>query len=296
MKHGLFQILSIVFVVFLCAFADAGPGRSPGTAGFLDSIVGITAMDDAGRPLSSGSGFFLNPSGDIVTNHHVLEGCTQAVVVTAGGERGAILDIRKDDPRIDLVVARTTLPNRPHLRLGDIKRVAKGDRVILLGNLAESDGIISRGMIRDILDTGGMTLIQISASLSEGCSGGPVLNEEGKVIGIAVAFLSQGKDLNFAIPVNYLKTLKAAPLPLDRLPRATTRFEAALGDGALIELFMTPKPNGPGTVYFRDGRTLLCSRAWKDGDTVFLVVHGKDVAIGYEESEIDMERSFTARR
>ena len=85
-------------------------------------------------------------------------------------------------------------------------------------------------------------------------------------------------------------------MPLGHLPPATTRFEAALGDGALIELFMTPKANGPGTVYFRNGRTLLCDRAWKDGNTVFLVVHGKGVAIGYEESGIDMERSFVMSR
>ena len=286
----------IVFLLILpaAAYGNAFPVKH--VEGYLPSVVTIVAMDDKGHPLSSGSGFFLNSSGDIVTNHHVLEGCARAVVTTAQGEKGEIIEIRKDDPGVDLVVARTSFRDRKPLRLGDAERVAVGDRVTVLGCPSGSKGTISTGKIRGILEAEGMSVIQTSAALSEGGSGGPVLNRDGEVIGIAVAFLSQGRDLNFAIPVNYLKTLKGGPLPLGHLPPATTRFEAALGDGALIELFMTPKANGPGTVHFKNGRTLLCDRAWKDGNTVFLVVHGKGVAIGYEESGIDMERSFVMSR
>lgn len=286
----------IVFIFIIRAAAYVNAFSVQHAEEYLPSVVSIVAMDDKERPLSSGSGFFLNSSGDIVTNHHVLEGCARAVVITAQGEKGEIIEIRKDDPRMDLAVARTSHRDSEPLRLGDVKRIAVGDRVTVLGYPPGSKGTISVGKILGILETGGMTVIQTSAVLSEGGSGGPVLNSEGEVIGIAVAFLSQGKDLNFAIPVNYLKTLKGGPLPLDRLPPATTRFEAALDDGALTELFMTPKANGPGTVYFRNGRTLLCDRAWRDGNTVFLVVHGKGVAIGYEESGIDMERSFVMSR
>jgi len=285
-------ILIPIYVFFFFNVAHGYPTHAQVIAEFLPSVVTIVALDVNGNPRSSGSGFFLNASGDIVTSHHVLEGCARARVITPGGERGTILEIVKSDPRVDLVVARTSLRNTQPLGLGDGERLAPGDQVICLGNPAGSGATVTRGVIHSISETEGIRLIQISAAVSAGTSGGPVLNAEGKVIGVAVAFLSQGKDLNFAIPIDYLKTLKSVNLTLEELPPATTRFEAALSDGELTELFLTPKARGPGTVYFRNGRTLLCDRAWKDRNTIFLVVHGKDVAIGYEESMIDMERSF----
>ena len=295
---GLKQQVTVITgaLFFFCSVAHGYPTPKQVTAKYLPSVVTIVALDVNGNPRSSGSGFFLNASGDIVTSHHVLEGCAQARVITPGGERGTILEIVKNEPRVDLVVARTSLRNTRPLVLGDGKHLVPGDKVICLGNGAGAGPKVARGVIHGVREAEGIRLIQISAAVSAGTSGGPVLNAEGKVIGVAVAFLSQGADLNFAIPIDYLKTLKSVNLTLEELPRATTRFEAALSDGELTELFLTPKDQGPGTVYFRNGRTLLCDRAWKDRNTIFLVVHGKDVAIGYEESGIDMERSFVTSR
>ena len=157
------------------------------------------------------------------------------------------------------MVARTTLRNTQPLVLGDGERLATGDKVICLGNGTGSQAKVAEGVIYGVREAAGIRLIQISAVVSEGSSGGPVLNAEGEVIGIAMAFLSQGKGLNFAIPADYLKTLKTVDLALQDLPRATTRFEAALSDGELTELFLTPKARGPGTVYFRNGRVVAAT-------------------------------------
>lgn len=282
----------LVSAFFFFNVAHGYPTSSKSTTQYLPSVVTIVSLDAHGNPRSAGSGFFINGSGEMVTSHHVLEGSSEAKVITSEGGRGKILEIIKNDPRLDLVVARTTLRNTKPLMLGDGGPLVPGDKVICLGNGAGSQAKVAKGVIHGVREAAGIRLVQISSVVSEGSSGGPVLNAEGKVIGIAVAFLSQGKNLNFAIPVDYLKSLRNVNLTLAGLPRATTRFEAALSDGELTELFLTPKAMGPGTVYFRNGRILLCDRAWKDRDTIFLVVHGKDVAIGYEETGIDMDRSF----
>ena len=289
LKQHVIVITGALFFFFSVANGYASPLEIANQS--LPSVVTVVVLDDNGRPLSYGSGFFLNRSGDIVTSHHVLEGCARARVITQGGVEGKILGIVKNDPRLDLVVARTSLRNTPPLVLGDGRHLAPGDRVLCLGNGNGSGAKVAKGVIHGVREAAGIRLIQISAVVTEGSSGGPVLDAGGAVIGVAMAFLSQGKDLNFAIPADYLKTLKSVNFTLQDLPRATTRFEAALSDGELTELFLTPK-RGPGTVYFRNGRTLQCDRAWKDSNTIFLVVHGKDVAIGYEETGIDMDRSF----
>lgn len=286
------RVMVPMCLFFFCSVAHGYPTHSQISVQYLPSVVTIVALDFNGRPRSSGSGFFINGSGDVVTSHHVLEGCARAIVIAPGGVRGTIRGIAKNDPRVDLVVARTSLRNTQPLLLGDGVRPAPGEKVICLGNGTGSEAKVATGVIYGVREAGGVRLIQISAVVSEGSSGGPVLNTAGEVIGVAMAFLSQGRGLNFAIPVDYLKTLKTVNFPLQDLPRAKTRFEAALIDGELTELFLTPKVEGPGTVYFRNGRTLLCDRAWKDRNTIFLVLHGKDVAIGYDESGIDMERSF----
>ena len=98
--------------------------------------------------------------------------------------------------------------------------------------------------------------------------------------------------MNFAMPVNYLKTLDSTRLTLGSLPKMTTSLVAAMSKDLLLGLFVTKKRTGPVTIYFKNGKQLHCDHVWKDGKTVFLVVQGKKIAVGYYTSQIDMERSF----
>ena len=260
------------------------------------SVVMITAYDKSGLLVSSGSGFFITGTGDIATSHHVLEGSVKAIVQTLDGQKGEIIEITNDDGRLDLSVARTTIRNSTPLILGDSDRIRTGDDIVGMGILPGSERAISMGTVSRLRKAEDIKLMQITAPISPGTSGGPILALSGvlsgNVIGIATAFLDMGRDMNFAIPVNYLKTLKSTRLKLDALPRMTTRFAAVVRNEELLELLVTRKAKWPGTVYFKNGKSLNCDRAWKDGRTVFLVVHGKKMAIGYDESLIDMERSF----
>jgi hypothetical protein len=165
-------------------------------------------------------------------------------------------------------------------------------------------------------------LMEITASIRPGRSGAPVLNSTGMVIGIATAFLDYGIKNNFAMPVNYLKSLQPTQLKLRSLPESVARFDAVLKDETFVEVHAKgseipgksdgsldqetlgeqggygenssdkKKVFGSGTIYFKNGKRLVCERVWKQGKNVYLQVHDKEIVVSYDENEIDMERSF----
>ena len=126
--------------------------------------------------------------------------------------------------------------------------------------------------------------------------------------GATAAFADLSRELNFAVPIQYLRTLKPARTNWTSLREKSVRFQASMADAAVTEILVTrdQKSGGeiaasplrtrsasrPAVVYFKKGREVLCDAAWKEGLTVFLVIHGKGYAVGYKEEEIDMKRSF----
>lgn len=186
---------------------------------FSASVVTIVALDENDQPLSVGSGFFIDTEGTIASNHHVLEGSARAIVKTVDGQKGEILEIIKDNPALDLLVATTTLRNTTPLPFGDSDTVTVGEDIVAIGNPAGLEGTVSRGIVSGIRKAEDMQWIQITAPISPGSSGGPVFNMNGRVIGVATAYITEGQNLNFAMPVNYLKTLTPTRIKVFSLPK-----------------------------------------------------------------------------
>ena len=220
---------------------------------YLPSVVTIIALDNNGQPLALGSGFFINNNGHIVTNHHVLESSTEALVKNATGSTGKIIEIIKDDPDVDLVVAKTTFNNTPHVIIGNSDTVAVGEDIVTIGNPAGLEGTVSKGIISRIRQERDIKYIQISSPLSPGSSGGPVFSLDGTVIGIATGYLDRGHNFNFAMPSNYLMSLEDKNIPLDRLPKRTT--SQIITDTSLIEVVEIHYDVNtfPGTINVTDG-------------------------------------------
>jgi S1-C subfamily serine protease len=288
------------------------------------SVVKVEALDAQNRVFSLGSGFFVGTDGDIVTCHHVLAGSAGARVETLDGRKGRVLEVLKDDPDLDLLIARTTLRDSVPLVLANSDRVRVGDDILSIGIEAESNRTLSVGRVRGVRGSEGVRLLEVTAPVMPGNSGGPVLNFSGEVIGVAAAFLPLKDLLCFAVPVNLLRALPPVRMGIASLPRSRTRLEATVRDETLLEVCLRPyeaagpeqgrrgggrqgapaapwtalkKADGrpfeaPGAVYFRNGRQVLCDRAWRDRNTVILLVHGRRIAVGYDIGEIDMERSF----
>ena len=160
---------------------------------------------------SQGSGFFVG-NGLIVTNHHVIKGATAATVKLVGTEHEADIEgyIAIDKDR-DLAILKVANLSAPPLPLGNSDTVQVAETVYAVGNPRGLEGTVSEGIISNIQPDGNSGIrgevIQMTAPISQGSSGGAVLNSRGEVIGIVASVRNDGQNLNFAIPVNALKTL-----------------------------------------------------------------------------------------
>ena len=191
------------------------------------SVVTIVALDENDQPLALASGFFVNKKGYLATNYHVFEGSVKAIIKTIRGTEGHIIEIVKADPALDLVVAKTSIEQAEPMQLGDSDSITVGEEVVAIGNPVGLEGTVSKGIISGIRVIDGKKLIQITAPISPGSSGGPIVNLSGSVIGVATAYISSGQNLNFAMPINYLRDLKTTRLSLQSLQKIPEKAKNA---------------------------------------------------------------------
>ena len=161
---------------------------------------------------STGSGFFITKD-TIATNYHVVAGIISGTVSPAFDHDWYSITkvIAIDKPR-DLAVLRVADIVMPPLVLADSDPIWNGATVYVIGNPLNQKGTFSSGIVsavRPMENNPTDRMFQITAPVSRGSSGGPVLNEKAEVIGIVKSQFSIGQNLNFAIPSNYLKSLLA---------------------------------------------------------------------------------------
>jgi len=171
------------------------------------SVVMLVMEDSYGQPLSLGSGFFVKQN-IVATNLHVIEGAARGYAKIVGKKtKYDVEGIAGIDTKRDLVLLKITGVKAPSLSFGDSRSIAVGDEIYVIGNPMGLEGTLSKGIVSGIRKVEVDTLFQITAPISPGSSGGPVLNIKGEVIGVAVASFKEGQNLNFAIPGSYLGPL-----------------------------------------------------------------------------------------
>ncbi|MCL2754288.1 MAG: trypsin-like peptidase domain-containing protein [Oscillospiraceae bacterium] len=181
----------------------------------------------SGQHVGFGSGFFVSESGIAVTNHHVLDGATSAKVVMEDGSEYNIIgyysyELLGNDVAVFQVDGRGNTFNA--LSVGNSDAVQIGDSIYAIGGpegdpLTITDGIISR-FATELVRFDGYAIegmLQHTAAIYGGNSGGPLLNNRGEVIGINAAGRSDRASVQFAIPINYV-TFPASNAPLYSLP------------------------------------------------------------------------------
>ena len=173
------------------------------------STVFIITYDKQDKLLAVGSGFFVSPNGEVITNRHVLEGAHRAEVKTNQGSIYPVSMVLAEDESGDLIRVSTRIPSQPVNFLQMSRTVPEiGEKVIVIGNplgleATVSDGIVSA--VREIPALG--NILQLTAPISAGSSGSPVVNMSGEVIGVAIAQAIEGQNLNFAIPAERVLNL-----------------------------------------------------------------------------------------
>ena len=211
-----YPILSVLFVLFLTyILSSLAPARTPQeiAQAALGSTVLVTITDASGQS-SFGSGFVIG-TGQIATNRHVVKGIASGKVKMVGEITEHVIEsVLIVDRNHDLAIIQATGVTGSPLTLGDSDTVQIGQSVYAAGNPRGLTGTFSQGIVSGIRPEGNSfvkdTIIQITAPVSPGSSGGPVLNSDSEVIGIIFSQLTDGQNLNFAIPVNFLKELISA--------------------------------------------------------------------------------------
>lgn len=174
------------------------------------AVVGIRTFDDRQRPICQGTGFFVSKKGHIVTNHHVVADAHAAEVVHQGGRRQIVKSIVGLSAGKDLALIAVAPTNAPRLELDDDRLPSVGSKVYAIGNPLGLTNSLSEGMVSGhrALDSGAR-VIQTTAPISPGSSGGPLLSTEGKVVGVVFASKRGGQNLNMAIAVGEVRRLLA---------------------------------------------------------------------------------------
>jgi tetratricopeptide (TPR) repeat protein len=201
-------ILASIFIIF-STLVFASENRPSLIKRIKPSVVIVFAYDDKEEFLKLGSGFFISQNGDIITNYHVLRGASSAEVKTSDGRTYPITYIVAEDEQNDIIRLSVDIPSKYVQPLSLSETIPEiGERIIVYGSPlglenTVSDGIVSS--VREIFDYG--KIIQITAPISPGSSGSPVLNMKGEVIGIATFQFIEGQNLNFAIPSERIASL-----------------------------------------------------------------------------------------
>jgi serine protease Do len=204
--------------------SSAAPAQGDIAAILAKDVPAVVSITTGGGPVLSrgggsgaATGFVIDPDGIIVTNDHVVDNA-QSVTVTTSDGKELTARVLGEDASSDLAVLDVDATNLPAVELGDSDQVQVGDDVVAIGNALDLDGGLSatRGIVsglhREIpTQNGGRLedLIQTDAAINPGNSGGPLVDAQGRVIGIntAIANPSTAQNVGFVIPISQAKPI-----------------------------------------------------------------------------------------
>jgi S1-C subfamily serine protease len=179
-------------------------------------------MDKGG----TGSGALFAPDGYVLTNSHVVHGATQITVVLDNHQEYKA-ELIGEDPATDLAVIRLFASGLPFVEIGNSSTLKVGQLVIAIGNPFGFQSTVSTGVISALgrhfrSDEGRLmeNIIQHTAPLNPGNSGGPLVDARGRVVGINMAIIQMAQGLSFSIPANTVKWVVSQVLAHGRVRRA----------------------------------------------------------------------------
>lgn len=217
------------------------------------SVVLLTAEDAAGNKLGTGTGFFVSSDGRVVTNHHVVEDAAKVTATLADGSKLVILGRLGADEERDIAILKADGAGLPALTLGDSSGVSPGDEVVVIGSPLGLSGTLTVGIVSAIRQRGvGKEIareaelqswgIQITAAISPGSSGSPIMTRRGEVVAVAVGTLNRAQSLNFGIPIEVVKDMleKLGPtapvIPFESTPEQDVLRNLAISAAVLAGL------------------------------------------------------------
>ncbi|MFC5470124.1 stalk domain-containing protein [Cohnella suwonensis] len=228
---------------------DAYTGRALTTehlASMDQSVVILEAFDKQGISIGFGSAFAIG-YGLYLTNYHVIDQASSYLVETEQDRFYDVEGVVDVDPDHDLAIVKTSIrTNVPPMHIGTSSTgLTKGQSIVTIGNPEGLQNTISTGVISGFRSN--PSLIQISAPITHGNSGGPLLNIKGEVIGVTSSGVEESGNLNFAIPIDFAKEAVKyyASLPFTNIPVMDQhQFEAQVNtDPGTADPSPSPEPS-----------------------------------------------------
>lgn len=193
--------LILILIVVLVLYACQGNGNKIFRSN-NDAIVVVASFDEEGRLIGQASGFIVTPDGKVVTNYHVVS-MASTIKIKHGGTMRRVVGLTHVDSDNDIAILRLEKGTYRSVKIGNPGALNVGEKVYAIGSPQGLENTMSEGIISGIRKVGqDMSLIQITAAISRGSSGGPVFNTHGEVVGITTFLIAETQNLNFALPVN----------------------------------------------------------------------------------------------
>jgi len=147
-----------------------------------------------------GAGFIVSPTGYALTSAHVVGDSTE-VSLTLADDSDLTAQVEKKDDARDLALLRLGQTNLPAVQFAGSATLKQGAKVAALGSPLGLEGSVTEGVISAVKrEIDGKSYLQVDAALNQGNSGGPVIDERGRVVGIATAVIKEAENVGFAIP------------------------------------------------------------------------------------------------
>ncbi len=211
-QAAIIGMAGVILCGCLTARAVAADGKLTRLVKKIQPAIVTIVMYDLNQQVSSiGSGFFVDPAGHLITNYHVLEGQYAAEVRTADGKSYPIQTVVAENKRADLIKVQVDIAEN---RVGWLKisdaLPGIAEQVVVVGSPMGLAQTVSEGIVSSIREMPAIgTFFQISAPISPGSSGSPVINMKGQVIGVATFQFIRGQNLNFAVSGKQVLELQA---------------------------------------------------------------------------------------
>lgn len=223
------------------------------------SVVHLKVFDAAGEQAGTGTGFFVDGSR-LATNHHVIAEAARVTAKLDDGRELEVPGILAADPDRDIAVVQVVGEALPGaLTLGASNGLRQGDEVVVIGSPHGLEGTLSVGVVSAVRGEGlergpdrdrrmRSWAIQITAAISAGSSGSPIMTRDGTVVAVAVGIVGGGGSLGFGVPIEVVKELlsglraDARPQPFAAGGRAVARnlVISAAVFGAIALAFVLP--------------------------------------------------------
>lgn len=217
---------------------------------YYNSVVKLITYDSHGKEYASGSGFIITKGGKVVTNYHVIEGSYSIIAQFPDGTQKKVISVANYNIKLDVAVLKLEAGQYTPVSIGSDRLLNVGSKIYTLGYPLDQALTISDGLISSknyVLDSN--FFIQISAPISSGNSGGPLVDKYGNVIGINARSNRYGQNINLSVPISLISNLlyrneNTASLAEVANPKSFKRDTAVSGrglDGSINELDLATK-------------------------------------------------------